>query len=338
VPETLVAFTASRRPAWDDLAALVSRARRRGGLDRAEVRRLGLRYREAVADLAVARRRFAGDPVTEQLDRLVADARGVVYGQLTERRSFVRFATTGYWQRVRERPRFLLAAAVALWVPMGLLGLWAHANPADAARVAAVSPLSAGLAEGGVRNPDTEKITDVEANTALSAEIFTNNARVALVAYAGGLTGGVLTLVALVFNGMLVGLIAGYAVQLGAGEAVWRLIVPHGVLELSLITVAGAAGLRTGWALLRPGHRTRAQALADDGRAGLELAAGSALLLVPCGLVEGFVTPRGLSTPMALLVGFGLAGTFWAMVLWRGRPDPVGAAPPARPLTGEPTP
>jgi uncharacterized membrane protein SpoIIM required for sporulation len=332
VPETLASFTATRRATWEDLATLVARRRRRGArLDRTEVRRLGQRYREAVADLAVARRRFPGDPVTAQLDRLVTDARSVVYGTVTDRRSFAHYATTGYWRRVRERPAFLLVAAAALWVPMGLLGVWAHANPAEAARVAAASPLSAGIVDGGIRDPDTDKITDVEANTALSAQIFTNNARVALLAYAGGLTGGVVTMVSLVFNGMLVGLIAGYAVQLGAGEAIWRLIVPHGVLELSLITVAGAAGLRTGWALVHPGHRTRAEALATDGRAGLEIAAGSALLLVPCGLVEGFITPRGLATPTALTVGFGLAAAYWMLVLWRGRPEPAG-------VTAEPTP
>ncbi len=94
------------------------------------------------------------------------------------------------------------------------------------------------------------------------------------------------------------------------------------MLELSLIVAAGTAGLRLGWALVHPGHRTRVEPLVAEARPSLELALGSAALLVPCGLVEGFVTPRGLSTPSAMAVGFNLGALYWAMVAWRGRPSP----------------
>jgi len=321
VPEPLPHFVERRQGAWDDLGRLVDAAQGRvGRLDSTSVRRLGRRYREAAADLAQARRRFPGDPVTVGLDRLVADARPLVYGSVTDRQSLLDFATTGYWRRVREGPVFLLVAAIALWAPILAIGVWSHANPAEARQVAQISPLSAGLGESTPRDPDTEKVTDAAANSAFSAEIFTNNARVALIAYAGGLTGGVATLVSLVFNGLVLGLVAGVSIEGGYSDSIWRLVVPHGVLELSLIVAAGAAGLRTGWALLHPGHRTRVEALSVEGRAGVELALGSAALLVPCGLVEGFVTPRGLSLPAALGVGFALGAAYWAMVIWRGRP------------------
>lgn len=322
--EPLPVFVERRQASWDDLAHLVERGGRRGGLDATEIRTAGRRYREAVADLAVARRCFPGDPVTSRLDALVQQARPVVYAHVVERGSVRDWVTTGFWRRVHERPTFLAVAAAALFVPMLAMGLWAHADPDGAARIAGANELTAGVVEGGPRDPDSQKVTDLGVNAALSSQIFTNNARVALAAYAGGLTGGVLTLFSLVFNGLIVGLIAGYAVEIGAGSSVWRLIVPHGVLELSLITVAGAAGLRTGWALLHPGHRTRGEALAVEGRAGVEMAIGCAVLLVPTGLIEGFVTPRGLTTPAAIAVGVGAAAIFWVLVLWRGRP-PVEA-------------
>lgn len=321
MPEPLPAFVEARQAAWDELADLVDRARGRiGRLDAPSVRLLGRRYRQAAADLAQARRRFPGDPVTTSLDRLVRAARPLVYGTVTERQSMRSFATTGYWRRVRERPVFLLIAALALWAPAILVGVWAHANPAVAGRAAQISPLSSGAGQSAPRDPDTQKITDPVENTAFSAQIFTNNARVALLAYAGGLLGGVGTLATLIFNGLVLGLVAGLAVEGGYSDSIWRLVVPHGVLELSLITAAGAAGLRTGWALVHPGHRSRVEALIDEGRAGVELALGSALLLVPTGLVEGFVTPRGLSLPAALTVGFALGAAYWSLVVWRGRP------------------
>ncbi|MCU1499090.1 MAG: protein of unknown function transrane [Acidimicrobiales bacterium] len=325
MPQPLPAFVAGRQPAWDDLAALVEAAG--GRIDRLDpdgVRRLGRLYRAAVADLAQARRRFPGDPVTHRLDLLVRQARPLLYASVGRRQSVVHFATTGYWRRVRERPIHLLLSALALFVPAVLIGTWATANPTAATRVAEVSPMTATLAEGGGRDPDAEKVTEPAVNAGFSASIFTNNARVALAAFAGGMSGGVLTIASLVFNGLLLGFVAGLSVNGGNGEALVRLVVPHGVLELSLIVAAGAAGLHLGWALVRPGHRTRIEALAVEGRAGVELALGSAALLVPCGLVEGFVTPRGLSLPAALAVGLTLGAVYWALVLWRGRPEPAG--------------
>ncbi len=318
--QKLSQFTASREQGWNDLAALVVLAKGRvQRLDADQVRALGAGYRRVAADLAYARRRFGGDPVTTRLEVLARDARPLVYGTVEERGSLLGFAKTGFWRRVAERPSFLLVSALLLFGPMAAVGSWSHANPSAAARVAQVSELSAGIGDGQVRDPDTETVTDVGMNAGFSAAIFTNNARVALMAYAGGLTGGVLTVFSLVFNGLVIGVIAGLATESGHGDSFWRLVAPHGVLELSLIVVAGAAGLRTGWALLRPGHRTRLESLAIEGRAGVEMALGAAALLVPCGLVEGFVTPRGLSLGAALGVGFALGATFWALVLWRGR-------------------
>ena len=320
MPQPLPEFVATRQPSWDELDSLVVAAKGRvGQLDPDRVKQLGRGYRRATADLAQARRRWPLDPVTVRLEQLVRAARPLVYGTVVARQSLAEFAATGYWRRVRERPVFLLVAALALFGPALAIGGWARAEPVTAARVAQVSPLTAAVANGQGRDPDTQKETDPTVNTGFSAEIFTNNAKVALMAYAFGLTGGVLTIASLAFNGLLLGLVAGLSVNAGNGTQLVRLIAPHGFLELSLITASGAAGLRTGWALLHPGHRTRVEALSVEGRAGVEIALGSAALLVPCGLVEGFITPRGLSVSSALAVGITLGAAYWLAVVIRGR-------------------
>lgn len=322
--ENLTTFVSGRQGSWEELGTLVdgagSSVRR---LDPTGVRRLGALYRTVTADLAYARRCYPKDPVTVRLEDLVRRARPLLYGTVRERESVVHFVTTGYWRRVSERPVFLLIAALALVAPTVLVGVWSHHSPAAAKRLAQISPLTAGIGERGPRNPDTQKETDAGVNVAMSGQIFTNNARVALAAFAGGLTAGVLTLVSLIFNGLILGLVAGLAIQGGDADSLFRLVVPHGVLELSLIVASGCAGLRLGWALLHPGHQTRGQALSTEGRASVELALGSAALLVPCGMVEGFVTPRGLTLPFALAVGLGLGALYWGLVIWRGRPAPA---------------
>ena len=94
----------------------------------------------------------------------------------------------------------------------------------------------------------------------------------------GGLTLGLLTAYVLASNGILLGAVAGLATGAGNGGDLLRLIVGHGVLELSCIAVAAAAGLRVGWSIVEPGPGTRAEALrAEAGAVGRDRARDDAV-------------------------------------------------------------
>ena len=90
----------------------------------------------------------------------------------------------------------------------------------------------------------------------LAAEIFTNNIQVAFLAFAGGILFGLGTLYVLIQNGIMLGAVAGLAIGAGNGRPFFELVLAHGVLELSCIAVAGAAGLRLASAIVDPGTRT----------------------------------------------------------------------------------
>lgn len=322
-------FIAERSAAWGRLTDLVRRAG--GSLDPLgpeDVLALGEGYRAAAADLARARQRWPGDPVVGELDALVRRARALVYRTPGPRASFGRWVTTGIYARVREQPRALLVAAVLLWGPMLALGLWAHHDPATATQVAQVSPLTRDAAESAGRGGGGGRQLRSTDSAAFATQIFTNNIRVSLLCLAGGLTGGLATSGLLVYNGMTVGVVVGLFTANGAGSTAVSFLAPHGLLELSLVTVAGAAGLRVGSALVAPGHRPRGEALVVEMRAAAEMALGIALWLIPTGLVEGFVTPRGLPPAAAVVVGVLVAAPFWLLVLWRGRPARDLAAVP----------
>ena len=98
-----------------------------------------------------------------------------------------------------------------------------------------------------------------------------------------------------------------------------ELVVPHGVLELSCIAVAAAAGLRIGWALVEPGTLTRGQSLRREARPAMEMVLGTMPWLVLAGLVEGFVTGSTGGLGGAIVVGGGLGAVFWGLAAWRGR-------------------
>ena len=103
---------------------------------------------------------------------------------------------------------------------------------------------------------------------AFTSEVFTNNIQVTLVAFAGGITAGIATALALLYNGLLLGVIGGLMGQAGNGVGFVDLVTAHGVLELSCILVGGAAGLSLGWSIVSPGLRTRRASLQREARRG----------------------------------------------------------------------
>jgi uncharacterized membrane protein SpoIIM required for sporulation len=283
------------------------------------VRRLGETYRATAADLALARRRFPGDAVVARLEQLVARSRSVVYNAPTSRTGVIAFFSTRYWQRVRERKGMLLISFLCLAMPSLLGGYWAWRDPGPAS----------GLVPGQYqavtqpRTPGESLGLSLDEESAMASQIFTNNITVTFVAFAGGLLLGVGTLWVLLQNGVMLGVVAGLAIGSGNGRPFFELVTAHGVLELSCIIVAGAAGLRMGWALIDPGNRTRGEALRTEARAAVEIILGTMPWLVVAGLVEGFLTPSGTGLDTVLAVGFSLGLVYWGLVLWRGTPDPV---------------
>ena len=309
-------FLREREPAWGELEQLVASARRRPErLGPDGVRRLGALYRSAAADLALARRRFPGDPVVARLELLVGRARHLVYDAPGRRLRLIRFFRHEYWRLVAERPLPLLVSTILLFAPALLAAGWALDDPGAA---------------GGLVPEEYRSVTEprpqgsdlglsVEEEAAFASAIFTNNIQVSFFAFAGGIALGLVTAFVLVLNGVLLGTVTGLATGTGNGRTFFELVTAHGVLELSCIVVAGAAGLRLGWAIVEPGRRKRIDSLVAEARRAVAIVLGTAPWLVVAGLVEGFVTPAGTGLVAVLFVGFGLAAVFWLLVWTLGR-------------------
>jgi uncharacterized membrane protein SpoIIM required for sporulation len=312
----LDAFVRQRTPEWQELAWLVENAGRRPErLGPGGVRRLGSTYRSAAADLALARRRWPGDPVTVRLEDLVGRSRHLVYASESRGASLRHFLSRGYWRLVRERLGLVGLCWLLLIVPGVLLGVWAASDPAAAARFLPAEYRGVGGHSGG----DLGLAVGTQAT--LAGQILTNNIQVSFLAFAGGILAGVGTTLVLLFNGALIGGVAGLTVAAGQPGPFLSLVAPHGVLELSVIAVSGAAGLTVGWALIDPGRWSRRAALGQGARRGAEIVLGTMPWFVLAGLVEGFVTPTSLPLAGALAVGGLVAAPYWALVFWRGRPE-----------------
>jgi uncharacterized membrane protein SpoIIM required for sporulation len=307
-------FEAERADSWSALETALARAGDRPEkLGPGGVRELGALYRAAAADLAFARRRFPGDPRTARLEALVLRARASVYARAGRRSSLWAFLRRGYWRRLAERPAILLVAWSLVLLPAAGGAAWGAADPGAAAGIVP------GQFQEAADPPSSGRDYNAGESAAFSTAVMVNNIQVTLAAFAGGIAFGVLTALALFYNGLMLGTLAGLAIGAGHGTAFLRLVSAHGPLEISCIVAGGVAGLRIGWALIRPGRRRRGAALRAEARPAIEIAAGTAPFLVICGLAEGFLTGPGIPVATQTLIGACLFTAYWGSVAVLGR-------------------
>ena len=266
-----------------------------------------------VADFSFARTRFPGSEAERELRTLVFAGHRLLTPP--EAGLGVRITTFfRYTYPARFRASLpALRVAIGLFLTGMLLGL-VLTTLNEAVAVAFIG-------EGGVeqlRSGEiwTDQLESSIAAPSLAARIFTNNISVALIAWAGGALFGVGTLYAVVFNGAMVGSMMAICVRYGLLDRLFAFIPAHGLLELFLVTVAGAAGLELAAGLLVPGETSRGQAFTRAAARSLELVGGTLPWFVLLGLVEGYLSPlMGIPTPVKAALGVMLLAIFLVYVL-----------------------
>ena len=301
------ALSDARRPEWERLDAL-SRRRRLSG---SEVDELIVRYRAASADLAELKTSIGDSPQGAYLSTILATARlrltGAPDNLLAQAARFFTLQLPAALFRVRRTTGVVAVAFVLVWV---LSAAWIASDPARVATLGLPADL---------KQYAEEDFTDYYGPMAsFAGMVWSNNAMIALQCVLFGVTGL-----------WPIWLLAQNAVSLGVATAVMatydRLdvmilhILPHGLLEMTSIFVAGAAGLQLFWAWAAPGRRTRGEALAAEGRALATVAIGLVFALFLSGLVEGFVTGSALPWPVKIGIGALALGVFLFYMLVTGR-------------------
>ncbi|HZD11398.1 MAG TPA: stage II sporulation protein M [Candidatus Binatia bacterium] len=280
-----------RRDDWQRLSELLDIARRDvRSLSPYQVAELSRLYRSATGDLALAQRDFPEAEVTRFLNQLVARGHATIYQE--EPIAFDRlrrFARAGFPSTVRTLSPFILAAAAFFVIPALLLGLATAWNPQAASRL-----LPAQLQELVPMIEQQELWTDVplDQRPYTSAFIMRNNIQVIFLSFAGGVLLGLFTLYILVVNGVIIGGLTGLTVHYGVGFELWTFVIGHGVIELSVIFMAGGAGLALGWAIIHPGLLSRRDSLARAARLSIRIVVGAVPLLLVAGAIEGFISPN----------------------------------------------
>lgn len=147
--------------------------------------------------------------------------------------------------------------------------------------------------------------------------VWTNNALIAGLCVAFGVTGLYVPYV-LFQNATGIGMAGGVMAAHGELDTFFLYILPHGLMELTSVFIAAAAGLRIFWAWVAPGRRTRIAALAAEGRALMTVALGLVLVLLVSGVVEAYVTPSALPHWARLGIGLAVLAAYWTYTLVLG--------------------
>jgi uncharacterized membrane protein SpoIIM required for sporulation len=312
----LPAFVGQRRPDWEALQGLLAQ-QREGTLGLEGLRRLDTLYRRAAADLAHAQTFYPDTDAHRFLNQLCGQAYAAIYQPPRERWLAVRdFFRREFPATLRAEGRFV-AVSAGFFVLGLLLGSLVVLLEPRGAELLVPQGVRDYVAQGRMW---TDDILSVAPPNAVSSGIATNNLTVIIFTFASGILFGLGTVFTLVNNGVQIGAIAALCTREGMGLKLLDFISAHGPVELSIITIAGGAGLMVGQALIDPGELPRGQALALRGKAAVKLVLGCAPFLAAIALVEGFISPGNLfPTALKGALGLSLGALFWSYLLRAGR-------------------
>ncbi len=299
VAEQLVARKSARWAAFETLARRIDR----DGLDALAAQELpdfAARYREIAADLARARTYHADDAVVARLDRLAAAGHSALYR--SERhtwRRIGRFLVQESPGAVLESWRYVVVAILIFAIPAGVGYATLRQKPALADELLPDVVLERGEA-GPTREAAGEGYVEAPAASRplVATSIILNNVGVAYRCFGWGIVFGIGALIAVAFNGLFFGAIAGYFQNVGLLGYLLTFVVGHGPLEIFSVSVAGAAGFLLGRALIAPGEMSRKDALVLAGRRAIRMISAVTVLLIVAGCIEGFVSAS--SWPLAV--------------------------------------
>jgi len=303
-------FIAKNEKKWKALEAFNRRVVK-GGIGRLQpedIKEFAHLFRLASHNLAYSKTHFPQSHVVPYLNRVV----GVTHNYFYVREGRSTSDIKGYFvhtfpHAVRETWRFWAIATAFFMLGLVFAWLYVAADPArlhdimPAGMVSDFSPYEAhDFGDGSVQWE----------YSLMAAFITTNNIMVTFNAIVGGLLAGFGTILILVYNGLIVGALFGFFQRTGADMIVaYSLVLPHGVIELMAIFLAGGCGLMLAKGLLLPGDYTRKQSLITQARKTAQLIPGIVAMLVVAGIIEGYFTPLPVSAGIKLVfAGLTLVG------------------------------
>ncbi len=286
-------FRQEREDDWKRLERLMDRAEK-GALSKLsdqDILAISVLYRSTLSALSVARETSLDRALIGYLETLCARAYFFVYGSRATLGGRLKSFFQNDWPR----------SVKAIWRETSVSALLMLGGAAAAAALVGQEPdwfyafVPGELAGGRDPAASTETLRATlegedgsDGLSVFATFLFTHNAQVALLAFALGFAFCIPSALLVLYNGATLGAFVMLFASRGLGIEVGGWLLIHGVTELFAIILAGAAGLRIGWAVAFPGDRDRLDAITEAGRTAATVMGGVVVMLFVAGLLEGF--------------------------------------------------
>jgi uncharacterized membrane protein SpoIIM required for sporulation len=260
-------------------------------------------YRSLGRDLSIARRLLPTSRVTRALEHSYTKLHAIIYRKPHDWRARARILFREEIPEVVRELRLPIFWVTLLFVLSAGAGWWLVSMYPELITLLASEKMINGVERGRLW---TEGMLNVAPSSVISLGILTNNIAVSLMAFCLGVFFGLGTFYIVTLNGLMLGAMFAFTHQHGLADELLKFVTAHGVVELSVICLASAAGVMLGESLIRPTHPTRRESFQHAVSKTSRLLLLCALLLVGCGFIEGYLSPDP-DFPMIsrVVVGFG---------------------------------
>ena len=271
-------------------------------------------YRRLCQHLALAQQRGYSSYLVDPLQQLALRGHQQLYrhrSQLTA--NILAFLLADFPRLVREQWRFVLIAGLLFFGSLVGIALLVYLFPDLVYSI--ISPQQVAEMQS-MYNPDASRLGRA-AERASSEDwmmfgyYVMHNIGIAFQTFAAGLLFGLGSVFFLIFNGLVIGAVSGHLTEIGYGQTFWSFVIGHGAFELSAITLAGAAGLQLGWALVAPGRLARSEALRLAARKSVRMLCGVMVFLLIAAFIEAYWSSTTRIEPW---IKYAVGAALWLLV------------------------
>jgi len=306
-------FETKYQSVWQELENLLqSLEHKKQQLDANGLRKFPALYRQTCYHYALAKTRQYSPQLIEQLHTLVMRAHQYFY------RSnrfivwqIIQFVLIDFPRSLRQQAGFFWLSFGLLFGPAIVLGLVCYLNSDF---IYTLLPEHQVVEYESMYNPSARilgRARESTTNFMMFGFYIQHNISIGFSTFAGGLLLGIGTIISLIFNGLIMGGLAGHLTQLGYTSTFWPFVSGHSAFELTAICISGAAGLKLSYTLFAPGNRRRVDALKLAAREALPLAIGAAGMLVIAAFIEAFWSSSTFFDPA---IKYTVSGALWTLV------------------------
>lgn len=259
-------------------------------------------YMEITDDLSYSKTFYPGSKTTGYLNSLGAKAHHKIYKTKKESKGRLKtFFTQAFPKEFISYHKELLIAFVVFFF-FTIVGAYSASQDASFVRLI-LGDSYVNMTLENIAKGDPMAVYKGAGEGSMFLMITLNNIRVAMYAFIFGLLCAVGTLYIMMRNGIMLGTFLYLFVE---NDLIWessRTIWIHGTIEISVIIIAGCAGLVLGKGILFPKTYTRLESFKRSLKAGLKIMLSTIPFFIVAGFLEGFVTRRtGMPDWLAVLI------------------------------------